>query len=66
MPPAASDDLFRQQSRSLGDTSPFPEDPSRATLEHDLGGKTKKKGKTGTKGKNKAAKAIPKSTPDDL
>ncbi|PWY95725.1 hypothetical protein BO94DRAFT_134991 [Aspergillus sclerotioniger CBS 115572] len=66
MPPAASDDLFRQQSRSLGDNSILPEDPSRITLEHDLGGKTKKKGKTGSKAKAKAAKAASKSPPDDL
>ncbi|PYI00008.1 hypothetical protein BO71DRAFT_87540 [Aspergillus ellipticus CBS 707.79] len=64
MPPAASDDLFRQQS--LGDTSPLPEDPNRVNLEHDIGGKSKKKGKSGSKAKAKAAKAASRSPPDDL
>ncbi|PYI19229.1 hypothetical protein BO86DRAFT_70057 [Aspergillus japonicus CBS 114.51] len=65
MPPAASDDLFRQQSRSPGDTIP-PEDNTRLNLEHELGGKSKKKGKSGSKAKAKAAKAAAKSSPGDL
>ncbi|RAK74811.1 uncharacterized protein BO72DRAFT_383837 [Aspergillus fijiensis CBS 313.89] len=65
MPPAASDDLFRQQSRSSGDTIP-PEDNNRSNLEHEIGGKSKKKGKSGSKAKAKAAKAAAKSSPGDL
>ncbi|KAL4907498.1 hypothetical protein BDW74DRAFT_125131 [Aspergillus multicolor] len=44
MPPAASDDLFRQQSRLPGDITPA-EDPNPVKPDNDIGGKTKKKGK---------------------
>lgn len=60
MPPAGSDDLF-QHSRSLGDNIPFPQDPSRPPPEHEPSGKNKKKGKTGSKGKDKVAKAATKT-----
>ncbi|KKK20410.1 hypothetical protein ARAM_004595 [Aspergillus rambellii] len=66
MPPVASDDLFRQQSRSLGDNIPLPEDLNRANPENDTGGKTKKKGKGGSKGKNKVAKVASKTPVEDL
>jgi hypothetical protein len=66
MPPAASDDLFRQQSRSIGDPSPPPEDLIQTTPDNDQGGKSKKKGKAGSKGKTKAAKAAAKAPPEDL
>ncbi|KAI9931553.1 hypothetical protein MW887_010130 [Aspergillus wentii] len=59
MPPAASDDLFRQQSLSPGDNSPL-QDQNRTAPEHDTGTKSKKKGKNGTKNK-KAAAAKPPS-----
>ncbi|KAE8387693.1 hypothetical protein ETB97_003652 [Aspergillus alliaceus] len=65
MPPAASDDLFQQQSRSVGDPSPPLEDLNSTPPENDQGGK-KKKGKSGSKGKTKAAKAAAKSPPEDL
>ncbi|KAE8353039.1 hypothetical protein BDV28DRAFT_115772 [Aspergillus coremiiformis] len=65
MPPAASDDLFHQQSRSIGDPSPPPEDWNSTPPENDQSGK-KKKGKAGSKGKTKAAKAAAKTPPDDL
>ncbi|EAW08418.1 uncharacterized protein ACLA_031510 [Aspergillus clavatus NRRL 1] len=64
MPPAASDDFFRQQNRASGDQSPYPQDFIQPSQENnDSGGKTKKKGK---KGKDKAAKALSKSPPEDL
>ncbi|KAB8074138.1 hypothetical protein BDV29DRAFT_174039, partial [Aspergillus leporis] len=66
MPPAASDDLFRQQSRSISDPSPPPEDLIQTTPDNDQGGKSKKKGKAGSKGKTKAAKAAAKAPPEDL
>lgn len=66
MPPAASDDLTRQQSRYLGDNLPLPDDPNKISTENDLGGKTKKKSKSGSKAKAKAAKAAAKSPPEDL
>ena len=65
MPPAASDDLFRQQSRSVGDPSPPLEDLNQTPPENDQSGK-KKKGKAGSKGKTKAAKAAAKTPPEDL
>ncbi|KAJ5921600.1 hypothetical protein N7454_009074 [Penicillium verhagenii] len=44
MPPAAPDDLIRQQSRSLDDDTSFNTDQNRITLEHESsGGKSKKK-----------------------
>ncbi|GIK02181.1 hypothetical protein Aspvir_006226 [Aspergillus viridinutans] len=65
MPPAASDDLFRQQGRASGDLTPFPPDFPRPSPENnDNIGKTKKKGKNGKGGKG--AKAVAKSPPDDL
>ncbi|KAL4872694.1 hypothetical protein BDV12DRAFT_161347 [Aspergillus spectabilis] len=65
MPPAASDDLFRQQSRLQGDIGPV-EDPNAAKIDNDTGGKIKKKGKSGSKGKNKAAKVTSKAPVEDL
>ncbi|KAF9884435.1 hypothetical protein FE257_001766 [Aspergillus nanangensis] len=65
MPPAASDDLFRQQSRSLGDNAPLTDDPNKSIPEDDHGGKSKKK-KSGSKAKAKAAKAAAKSPPEEL
>ncbi|KOC12969.1 hypothetical protein AFLA70_34g003920 [Aspergillus flavus AF70] len=65
MPPAASDDLFRQQSRSVGDPSPPLEDLSQTPPENDQSGK-KKKGKAGSKAKTNAAKAAAKTPPEDL
>jgi hypothetical protein len=65
MPPAASDDLFRQQGRASGDLIPLPPDFTRPSPENnDNIGKTKKKGKNGKGGKG--AKAVAKSPPDDL
>ncbi|KAL4891240.1 hypothetical protein BDV59DRAFT_71189 [Aspergillus ambiguus] len=66
MPPAASDDPSRQQSRYLGDNLPLPDDLSKTTTENDLGGKSKKKNKSGSKAKAKAAKAAAKASPEDL
>lgn len=63
MPPASSDDSFRQQSRYLGDNISFSQEPSRSPPDHEPIGKNKKKGKSGSKGK--AAKAIAKSPPPD-
>ncbi|KAL4884349.1 hypothetical protein BJY04DRAFT_6983 [Aspergillus karnatakaensis] len=65
MPPAASDDLFRQQSRLQGDIDPV-DDPTAAKIDNDTGGKSKKKGKSGSKAKNKAAKLTSKAPVDDL
>ncbi|KAJ5179125.1 hypothetical protein N7492_002335 [Penicillium capsulatum] len=61
MPPAAPDDLFCQQSRSLED-EPFASDPVRTPPEHEPTGKSKKK-KSSKKAKAKAAAETP---PDDL
>ncbi|KAL5365966.1 hypothetical protein BJX96DRAFT_182094 [Aspergillus floccosus] len=66
MPPAASDDLTRQQSRYLGDNLPLPDDLNKSSVENDLGGKSKKKSKSGSKAKAKAAKAAAKSPPENL
>jgi hypothetical protein len=64
MPPVASDDLFRQQSRASGDLISLPSEFPRPSPENnDNIGKTKKKSKS--KG-GKGAKAIAKSPPDDL
>ncbi|KAL4993424.1 hypothetical protein BDV10DRAFT_179190 [Aspergillus recurvatus] len=60
MPPAASDDLFRQQSRLPGDIGPV-EDAVPAKPDNDTGGKSKKKGK-----KNKGAKVTSRVPVDDL
>ncbi|KAL4915739.1 hypothetical protein BDW62DRAFT_119457 [Aspergillus aurantiobrunneus] len=65
MPPAASDDLFRQQSRSPGDIDPV-EDLNPGKLDNDTGGKSKKKGKSGSKGKNKGSKVTPKAPVEDF
>ncbi|KAL4950352.1 hypothetical protein BDW69DRAFT_187457 [Aspergillus filifer] len=64
MPPAASDDLFRQQSRLPGDIDPT-DSSSPPKLDNDIGGKGKKKGKSGSKAK-KAGKVTPKAPVDDL
>ncbi|KAI9039684.1 uncharacterized protein KD926_009154 [Aspergillus affinis] len=66
MPPVASDDFFRQQTQGFSDPSPVTDDLQRATPENELGGKSKKKGKNGSKGKTKAAKAVPRPPPEDL
>ena len=65
MPPVASDDLLNLQNRSQADPGPLPEDLITVNPENDLGGRSKKKGKSG-KGKSKAAKAAAKPPPDDL
>ena len=64
MPPAASDDLFRQQSRLPGDIDPT-DSSSPPKVDNDTGGKSKKKGKSGSKAK-KAGKVTPKAPVDDL
>ena len=56
MLPEASDD-FRQQNRFLDNSSPLPQDNNRGIPEHEPSGKSKKKGKAGSKGKDKGAKA---------
>ncbi|KAJ5411692.1 uncharacterized protein N7487_006051 [Penicillium crustosum] len=62
MLPAASDDLTRQQSRLPEDDSSFTPDQNRAIPEHEPSGKSKKK-----KGKkNKVAKAVTETPPDDM
>lgn len=61
MPPAGSDDLFHQHSRSLGDNIPLPQDPTRPLQEHEPSGKNKKKGKGG----KAKAKAVAKRPPSD-
>lgn len=58
MPPAASDDLFRQQSQFLGDNN-LLEDPTPTKLDNDTGGKSKKKGKSALKKKSKVASKLP-------
>lgn len=63
MPPASSDESFRQPNRYLGDNIPIPQEPSRSPQEHEPSGKNKKKGKTGSKGKDKTAKAVAKIPP---
>ncbi|KAL5332770.1 hypothetical protein BJX70DRAFT_99178 [Aspergillus crustosus] len=65
MPPAASDDLFRQQSRLQGDFDPV-EDPNSAKTDKDTGGKSKKEAKSGSKAKDKAAKLTAKAPVEDL
>lgn len=60
MPPASSDDSFRQPSRYFGDNIPFSQELSRSPQEHEPSGKTKKKGKSGSKGKDKTARAVAK------
>ncbi|KAL2863942.1 uncharacterized protein BJX67DRAFT_384298 [Aspergillus lucknowensis] len=65
MPAGASDDLFRQQSRFLGDVNPV-EDTSATRPDNDTGGKSKKKSKSGSKGKNKATKVASKAPVEDL
>ncbi|KAA8643568.1 uncharacterized protein ATNIH1004_010337 [Aspergillus tanneri] len=65
MPPAASDDLFRQKIQGVSDTSPVPEGLNRTNPENELGGKSKKKGKNGSKGKTKTAQSA-KLPPEDL
>ncbi|KAL2821705.1 hypothetical protein BDW59DRAFT_108428 [Aspergillus cavernicola] len=64
MPPAASDDSFRQQSRFLGDNN-FLDDPTPSKPDNDIGGKSKKKGKSGSKAKSKA-KVASKALVEDL
>ncbi|KAL4929298.1 uncharacterized protein BDV17DRAFT_79413 [Aspergillus undulatus] len=64
MPPAASDDLFRQQSRLPGDIDNI-EDLSPPKPDNDTGGKSKKKNKNGSKGK-KVAKVTSKAPVEDL
>ncbi|KAL3461059.1 hypothetical protein BJX64DRAFT_170334 [Aspergillus heterothallicus] len=65
MPPAASDDLFRQQSQFSGDNNPA-DDTSTLKPDNDTGGKSKKKSKSGSKGKNKGAKVASKAPVEDL
>ncbi|KAL4782918.1 hypothetical protein BJX76DRAFT_331319 [Aspergillus varians] len=65
MPPAASDDLFRQQSQLPGDIDPV-EDPIPAKPDNDTGGKSKKKGKSGSKGNKKGARLTSKAPVEDL
>ena len=62
MPPAAPDDIIRQNSRFLED-DPYTTDPIRPAQEHEPTGKSKKK-KSGKKAK--AAKAAADTPPDDL
>ncbi|KAJ6144147.1 hypothetical protein N7470_008042 [Penicillium chermesinum] len=57
MPPAAPDDLIRQQSR-IEDDSPFSSDQPRIIPEHETVSKSKKK-KSGKKAKAKAAAESP-------
>lgn len=54
MLPAASDDFHRQ---FLDSNSPLSQDQIREIPEHEPSGKSKKKGKNGSKGKVKGAKA---------
>ncbi|KAJ5498698.1 hypothetical protein N7453_007749 [Penicillium expansum] len=62
MLPAASDDLIRQHSRLPEDDSPFAPDQNRTIPEHEPSAKgKKKKGK-----KNKVARAVAESPPDDM
>ncbi|KAL2849133.1 hypothetical protein BJY01DRAFT_148632 [Aspergillus pseudoustus] len=65
MPPAASDDLFRQQSQFPGDNNPV-DDTNTLKPDNDTGGKSKKKSKSGSKGKNKGAKVAVKAPVEDL
>jgi hypothetical protein len=64
MPPAASDDLFRQQSRFPGDNI-SADDTNILKPDNDTGGKSKKKSKSGSKGKNKG-KVASKAPVEDL
>lgn len=66
MPPAALDEISRQQTQSLGDNSSLVQDQYRVNPEPESTGKTKKKGKHGAKGKEKTAKCAAKTPPDDL
>ena len=66
MHPSPPDELFRQHSRSLGDNSPLSQDHHRGGQEHESGGKTKKKTKNGSKGKDKLTKAAAKAPADEL
>ncbi|KAJ9199768.1 hypothetical protein DTO164E3_129 [Paecilomyces variotii] len=66
MPPAALDEISRQQTQSLGDNSSLVQDQYRVNPEPESTGKTKKKGKHGAKGKDKTAKCAAKTPPDDL
>lgn len=64
MPPAASDDLNRQYSRSWEDEPSLGTDQNRPIQEHEPSGKSKKK--KNKKAKAAAAKAVTETPPDDV
>lgn len=64
MPPAASDDLNRQYSRSWEDEPSLGTDQIRPIQEHEPSGKSKKK--KNKKAKAAAAKAVTETPPDDV
>lgn len=66
MPPAAFDELSRQNSRFPSDNSPPAQDPFQGFQQQEAGGKSKKKGKNGSKGKDKGAKSGAKTVEEDL
>lgn len=63
MPPAASDDLIRQQSRSLEDEISFDPDQTRIIPEHESSGSKGKKKKNSKKAKAAARAVTETETP---
>lgn len=65
MPPAAPDDLIRQHTHPIEDDPSLAPDQNqnRQIPEHELSGKTKKKGKSGKKSKGTKAAT---ETPEEL
>ncbi|KAL1970472.1 hypothetical protein VTN77DRAFT_4116 [Rasamsonia byssochlamydoides] len=66
MPPAASEESSRQNTRLPGDNSEPSQDPIRLNQEQDSSGKSKKKGKNGSKGKDKGVKPAAQASLDEL
>lgn len=65
MPPAAPDDLIRQQSRSLEDETSFTPDQTRIIPEHESSGSKGKKKKNSKKAKAAARAVTETETPPD-
>lgn len=66
MPPAAFEDPSRQNTQLPGDNSPPSGDPIRVNQEQESSVKSKKKGKNGSRGKDKAAKPAVQANLDEL